>query len=155
MRHFLLFRNFFLALLVFVLSACSHPVRPTPFDIVAAPDYHNSSLEIGFVRGQNSYLISATPTRDTKEVIAQAFTDRDLVKERAVAFDRYVELFRKVDTVVANHQGVDPTQPCRTPYEIKVRLENSSKTIAGCRVSEKDTRLSTLIFDAERLLMEQ
>jgi hypothetical protein len=138
------------AAVVFMMAGCASAPRSAPEN----GELHDSSLEISFVRGHNLHrLFAQAHERDVK---AQSFMDRELLKEKPVSGEKYLLLLTRVQEFVAARQPAAEDSGCRTPYSITIRIGANPRTLHGCRSetegAQAGTGLGKIVREAEFLL---
>lgn len=132
------------------LTACSSGKSELPGERTGAGT--DSSLEISYRLGHNQHRFLANARADS--IVAKTFLDRHLLKESALEQNGYIHLIEKISAFMAtaNRQPADPSQPCRTPYVVKLRIGDNTRVANGCRSNPEGSALSRIAREAEFLI---
>jgi hypothetical protein len=142
---------------VFLLSGCASqpPLAESPPGVPSAEAemLRKASMEISYVLGHTLHRFVTTANAEL--VKAESFRDQKLLKESTIDPGKYQVLMKQawdLMTQLQSHPVQKPSSPCRTPFTLKIRNEQETKSIDGCRSTDAGAAVGKLIKNAEVLL---
>lgn len=118
----------------------------------------DSQVDISYVLGHSHRRFLAR-AKDAS-CVAQAFLDRQVLRENEVSSKQYEAYFGKVSQFVAANanraragaqQRMPAEEDCRSPFKVTVHRGSASESFQGCRGAD-DGALAHLVRDGEFLL---
>lgn len=109
-----------------------------------------SGVEIHYALGKDHYLLQILASGNS--INAKSFLNKKIIEQGDIDPKRYQDFLKKASQFVSIPAlPVATIAPCRSPFSVTVRLNQLSKTAAGCR-SRDNGALSRLVRDGEFLL---
>ncbi len=114
-----------------------------------------SSVDISYVLARSQYRLIAQGRGSSFS--GKSFLDREILKEKDLPKESYLDFLKKAVTFAQNHQGTavgqidESVPPCRTPFTVTIRVGSAVQTTNGCRSTDAGN-LSRLVRDGEQLL---
>jgi hypothetical protein len=140
-----------------VLAGCASAPKPVDEQGGGSKSVHAGGfLEINYVRGNYRHRFFAIAKDDS--VLAECYRDKQLLKSRNMEPAKFLELVKQARDLVDSPRGqasMDAPGGCRTPFTLRLKSDDSIKTIDGCRSSEQGVALGKLIKDAEFLVFKE
>lgn len=125
------------------LMGCATPQLITPANA------KKSKIEIDYVLGHSRYRYIASGGENDAEI--SSYRDEQQIETKKISPDKYEDFALRLEKAIRSSPVGVVDENCRTPYQIKITIEDRTSMMSGCRSADSEGQIGKLLKEGEFL----